>query len=114
MKTICTAALTLLALLATAPAVAQERWTHPASGASFPEIFEAQSLVERHDLGTPYDSVVNYEAATGTESTTLYVFKASVPNARLWFDRAMPVVASQIPMAIFDAGPVEKVAAFGS
>lgn len=114
MRTVCAAALIIIALLGTRSAVAQERWTHPASGASFPEIFEAQSLVERRDLGTPNDSVVNYEAATGTESTTLYIFKASVPNARLWFDRAMPVVASQIPMAIFEAGPVERVAAFGS
>ncbi|TPE59577.1 hypothetical protein FJQ54_13960 [Sandaracinobacter neustonicus] len=47
-------------------------------------------------------------------STTFYVFKASAPNARLWFDRAMPVVASQIPMEIFEAGPVEKITAFGS
>ncbi|MDK2767923.1 MAG: hypothetical protein KYX69_09410 [Sphingomonas sp.] len=104
----------LIAMLAGVPAVAQSRWTHTASGASLPETFEAQSVAERRDLGTPNDSVVDYEAATGTESTTLYIFKASVPNARLWFDRAMPVVASQIPMAIFEAGPVEKIAAFGS
>lgn len=106
--------LALVGMLASVPAVAQERWTHAASGASLPETFEAQSIAERRDLGTPNDSVVDYEAATGTESTTLYIFKASVPNARLWFDRAMPVVASQIPMAIFEAGPVEKIAAFGS
>ena len=106
--------LAFVAMLASVPAVAQERWTHAASGASLPETFDAQSITERRDLGTPNDSVVDYEAATGTESTTLYIFKASVPNARLWFDRAMPVVASQIPMAIFEAGPVEKIAAFGS
>lgn len=101
-------------LLGSLPAVAQERWSHAASGASFPMTFDTQSIADRRDLGTSNDSVVNYEAATGTESTTLYIFKASVPNARLWFDRAMPIVASQIPMAIFEAGPLEKIAAFSA
>lgn len=114
MRTIRATALTLLAMLTTAPALAQERWTHAASGASLPETFEAQSLVKRRDFGTPNDSMVDYAASTGTESTTLYIFKASAPNARLWFDRAMPGVAGQIPMAIFEAGSVEKIAAFGS
>ena len=110
MRRILAAAIMLLSL----PAVAQERWSHGGSGASFPMTFEMQSITDRRDLGTPNDSVVNYEAATGTESTTVYIFKASVPNARLWFDRAMPIVASQIPMAIFEAGPLEKIAAFGA
>lgn len=101
-------------LLATAPAIAQDRWSHPASGASFAKVFEGQSLVEQRDLGTPNDMVVDFESNAGLESTTFYIFQASVPNARLWFDRAMPVVANDIPMAMFDAGPVEKIAAFGS
>lgn len=114
MNTVCIGLLTMVAMLANMPAAAQERWKHAASGTSLPKTFEAQSLMEGRDLGTPNDSVVNYEAATGVESTTFYIFKASVPSARLWFDRAMPVVASDIPMAIFEAGPVEKIVAFGS
>lgn len=113
MRTICKAALALLVTLTSVPTTAQERWVHAASGTSLPKSFEAQSLVEQRDLGTPNDSAVNYEATSGNESTTIYIFKASVPNARLWFDRAIPVVTSQIPLAIFKAGAIEQVAAFG-
>ncbi|TPE59170.1 hypothetical protein FJQ54_13975 [Sandaracinobacter neustonicus] len=60
--------LAMLAMTIT-PANAQERWTHAASGTSFPEAFETQALVKRLDLGTPNDTVIDYEAATGTEST---------------------------------------------
>lgn len=114
MRSLSLVMLALVVMSVGVPAVAQERWTHAGSGASLPETFDAQKIVERRDLGTPNDSVVDYEAATGTESTTIYIFQASVPNARLWFDRTIPIVARQIPMAIFDAGPVEKIAAFGS
>lgn len=114
MRTICAAMLPLAAVLAAMPAVAADRVTHVASGASFPQSFETQSIVEQRDLGSPNDSVFDYEAATGLESTTIYLFKASVANARLWFDRAIPTVEREIPMALFDVGPVEKIAAFGS
>lgn len=103
----------VLACVPPQAAQASDRWTHAASGAVFPERFEAQRIKERRDLGTPNDSVIDYEG-DGIESTTIYIFRATVPHARLWFDRAVPIVGNQIPLDKFTPGPVEKTAVFGS
>lgn len=101
-------------LLGAWPAQAAELWTHPASGIALPERFGSQRIAQKQDLGTPQDSVVNYEAEAGVESTTIYIFRASVPNVPLWFERALSVVEGQIPLDLFAMGETEPVQAFGS
>lgn len=97
------------------PAVAQEAtWQHEASGIRFPEQFGEQRIVQRQNLSSRFDSVVNYEGTTGIESTTIYIFRASLPSVPLWFERARPVVESQIPLTIFVAGETQPVTGFGS
>lgn len=96
-------------------AVAQDAtWQHEASGIQFPEQLGEQRIVQRQDISSPFDSVVNYEATAGVESITIYIFRASPPSVPLWFERARPVVESQIPLAIFDGGETEQVNGFGS
>ena len=108
-----------------APAAAQDRtaalaedstrWVHPGSGASFPRSIAAQRLISSQDLSSPYDGVVEYSGeGTAVESTTVYIFRAAIPDARLWFERALPIVARSIPLDIFEVGPDESFTAFGA
>ncbi|HEX9931333.1 MAG TPA: hypothetical protein VGB08_00650 [Allosphingosinicella sp.] len=105
-----------LATLAAAPAAAQEAatFTHSASGAVFARSVGEQSIALTRDLDTPNDSVVDYAGANPRESTTVYIFRAAYPDARLWFGQAADTVAGQIPLDVFDAGEEERIAAFGS
>src|SRR5687767_6419652 len=103
----------LLALAAPAIAVAQapaaapgdgELWTHLASGATLPRRFGGPSITGIQDIDNRWNSVIVYSGdGSGVESITLYVFRAAFPDARLWFDRALPSVARAIPLAIFEA-----------
>ncbi len=91
------------------------RWTHMASGATFPRGFDGTSLTETRDLGNGWDSVLVYSGeGDAVESITIYLFRAALPDARLWFDRALHIVARDIPLAIFEAGPDTPFPAFGA
>jgi hypothetical protein len=97
------------------PPADQARWTHAASGATFPRGFGGTSISETRDLGTGWDSVIVYSGGgEGVESITIYLFRAALPDARLWFDRALHTVARDIPLAIFEAGPDTPFPAFGA
>jgi hypothetical protein len=99
-----------------APAAAQQAsvFSHAASRAAFPRAVGEQTIAQTRDLNTPNDSVVDYAGVDPRESTTLYIFRAAYPDARLWFGQASDVVGTQIPLRIFDAGEEERIAAFGS
>lgn len=114
----------LLALAAPAIAAAQapaaapgegELWTHPASGATLPRRFGDQSITGIQDIDNRWNSVIVYSGdGGGVESITVFIFRAALPDARLWFDRALPSVARAIPLAIFEAGPDTPFSAFGA
>ncbi|HEX8643324.1 MAG TPA: hypothetical protein VF702_05355 [Allosphingosinicella sp.] len=92
----------------------QGDYSHPASGAFFPRQVGAQRISRTADLGNPFDTIVDYSGDNPRESTTVYIFRAAVPDARLWFGHALATVGSQIPLAIFEAGPDQPLQAFGS
>jgi len=104
-----------LAQAPAAPAAEGDRWIHQRSGASLPRSLGGQTITESRDLGNPYNSVAVYSGpGSAVESTTIYIFRTAIPDARLWFDRALPSVARNIPLAIFEAGPAEQFAAFAA
>lgn len=106
------------ALFAQSPASSQDdqaRWTHAASGATFPRRFGGQAITETQDIGNQWNSALVYDGGgTAVESISIYIFRAAFPDARLWFERALPAVARSIPLQIFEAGPDTPFTAFGA
>lgn len=124
-RTIVAAAAALL--LASAPAAAQpgtqpqaqtqaqaDVWTHAASGAVFPRRIGEQSIARAEDINGANDSIVDYAGADTRESTTVHIFRAAYPDARLWYDQVLGSIGRRIPLDIFEAGPEQTFAGFGS
>ena len=87
---------------------------HKASGAAFQPLVAGQKIVKKADLGSPYDSVVDYAGDNPAESTTVYIFRSAYPDAGAWFERALHTVGRDIPLNIFEAGSTEPMRAFGA
>jgi hypothetical protein len=90
MKTYLFAALIAAAAYAgsAAPAAAQgNRWRHEESGISLPRTIGDMSLSREQDAsgGGGHDVVLRY--AEGNEPVTVFVYRASYPNAAIWFER---------------------------
>ena len=90
MKPILTIMAIALGLALPVNAYAQAMLVHAESGLILPDHFEGMSHKASKDSSNPLNSIYAY---TGEGNTaTVYVFRATHPNAALWFERAQAIL----------------------
>ena len=87
MKTYLFAALIAASAFATPAAAQGNRWRHQDSGISLPRSIGGMNLSREQDAsgGGGHDVILRY--AQGEDPITVSVYRASYPNAAIWFER---------------------------
>ena len=88
-----------------APASAQERWRHEASGVSVPRQVGEMRLSGEQDASGGSNTDVIVQFGDAETAVTLYVYRSAYPNAALWFERTRLAMNEHVGAGERDAAP---------